>query len=432
MRFKMKQKITLLFFLLPLFLFAQPTPAPKQTEPILISGGTIHVGDGRVLENHLIAINGGKIEMVVSQTVGQGFPNYKIIDATGKHIYPGFIAPATVLGLVEIESVRATIDHTETGELNPNARAIIAYNTDSEVIPTVRGNGVLMSQIIPLGGTLSGQSSVVQLDAWNWEDAAYKTDEGVMLNWASAYSNSGWWAEPGDTHKNERYNEQVLRLTKLFDEAQAYAKKEIVTEKNLRLEAMKGLFDGSKKLYIHVSYAKAIVEAVVFAKKYNLQPTIVGGEDAYLITNFLKENNVAVILHRVQSLPMRTDDDYDQPYKNAIALQNAGIRYCLSMDGGWQQRNLPFQAGQAVGAGLDYEKAVGAISLNAAKILGIDKICGSIEQGKEATLFISEGDALDMRTNKVTQAFIQGRNVILDDKQKLLYRRFQEKYKQKK
>ena len=424
----------ILFFLLsiPFFALAQPTPAPKQNEPILISGGTIHTGDGRVLENHFIAVRDGKIESVISQTVGRNFPNYKIIDASGKQIYPGFIAPNTILGLMEMESVRATIDHTEVGDFNPNARTIVAYNTDSEVQPTVRGNGVLMAQIIPSGGTISGQSSVVQLDAWNWEDAAIRTDEGLFLNWASAYNSSGWWAEPGNISKNDRYNEQITALEKLFSEAAAYAKKDISTEKNLRFEAMKGIFDSSKTLYINASYAKQITEAVLFAKKYGIRPVIVGGEDAYMITAFLKENNVPIVLNRAQTLPQRTDDDYDQSYKNATQLQKDGILFCFSMDGTWQQRNLPFQAGQAIGAGLNYEDAVKGLTLNAAKIFGIDKTCGSISEGKDATLFISEGDALDMKTNKVTYALIQGRTIVLDDKQKALYRRFQEKYKQKK
>ncbi len=426
--------IRILFFLigLPFFAAAQPTPAPKQNEPILISGGTIHVGDGRVLENHFIAIRDGKIEAVVAQTVGRDFLNYQKIDATGKHIYPGFIAPTTILGLVEMESVRATIDHTEVGDFNPNARTIVSYNTDSEVQPTVRGNGVLMAQIMPMGGVISGQSSVVQLDAWNWEDAAYKTDEGLFMTWPSAYSNSGWWAEPGDIKKNEKYNEQIVGLEKLFSEAAAYARKDIFTEKNLRFEGMKGIFDGSKTLYINASYAKAITEAVLFAKKYAIRPVIVGGEDAYRVTSFLKENNISVILNRVQTLPQRNDDDYDQPYKNAVQLQKDGVLFCFSMDGSWQQRNLPFQAGQAIGAGMNYEDAVKGLTLNAAKILGIDKTCGSISENKDATLFISDGDALDMKTNKISFALIQGRSLVLDDKQKALYRKFQEKYKQKK
>jgi imidazolonepropionase-like amidohydrolase len=410
-------------------IFAQPTPAPKQSQPILISGGTIHVGNGQTLENQWIAIKDGKIEFIIGQQEGRNFPNYTIIDAKGKHIYPGFIAPCTTLGLVEIESVRATIDNAETGWLNPNARAIIAYNTDSEVSPTVRGNGILLAQIMPSGGLLSGSTSLVQLDAWNWEDAAYKIDEGLVMNWPSPYAGGGWWAEPEEIKKDDKYKEQIQSLTRLFDEASAYAKKTNAAEKNLRLEAMRGIFDGSKNLYIHAAYSKAITEAVIFAKKYGITPVITGGEDSWMLTDFLKEHKVSVILQRVQNLPMRTDDDIDQPYKTAMLLAKAGIPFCFSMRGAWQQRNLPFQAGQSVGYGLDYETAVKALTLDAAKIFRIDSTCGSIEQGKDATLFISEGDALDMKTNKIKYALIQGRTISLDDKQKMLHRRFQEKYK---
>lgn len=424
-----------LLFALSIFikfqLLAQPVPAPKQTQPILISGGTLHIGNGQVLENQSIAIKDGKIEMVNAAQAGRSFTGYKEINAKGKHIYPGFIAPGTNLGLVEIESIRATIDNVETGYLNPNARAIIAYNTDSEVTPTIRNNGTLMAQIIPSGGLISGQSSIVQLDAWNWEDAAYKTDEGLMMNWPSNYSGGGWWAEPSEIKKEDKYKEYVQNIVSLFEEASAYAKKTNTIEKNLRLEAMRGLFDGSKRLYINVVYAKGISEAVLFAKKFGITPVIVGGEDAWLLTEFLKEQKVSVILQRVQSLPLRNDDAIDQPYRNAAILAKAGIPFCFSMDGAWQQRNLPFQAGQSIGYGLGYEDAVKALTLDAAKILGIAATCGSIEQGKDATLFISEGDALDMRTNKVTYAMIQGRELTLDDKQKGLHRRFLEKYKQK-
>ena len=427
----MKHCFLFIGVLLQISVWAQPVPAPKQSQPILISGGTVHIGNGQVLDNQLIAVKDGKIELIAGAQIGRSFAGYKQIDAKGKHIYPGFIAPATNLGLVEIESIRATIDNVETGTFNPNARTIISYNTDSEVTPTVRNNGTLMAQIIPSGGLISGQSSVVQLDAWNWEDAAYKSDEGLIMNWPNAYSGGGWWAEPAEIKKDDRYKEQVQSLTRLFDEAAAYAKKTSVMEKNLRFEAMKGLFDGSKQLYINVAYAKGISESVLFAKKYNITPIIVGGEDCWLLTDFLKENKISVILQRVQSLPLRNDDDIDQPYKNAAILAKAGIPFCFSMDGAWQQRNLPFQAGQSVGYGLTYEGAVKALTLDAAKILRIDATCGSIEQGKDATLFISEGDALDMRTNKVTYALIQGRELVLNDKQKDLYRRFQEKYKQK-
>ena len=414
--------------------FAQPVPAPKQVRPVLITGATVHVGDGRVLQGKSIAVVDGKIVTnpdlaAIEKKSGVAC---RVIEAKGKHIYPGFIAPFSLLGMVEVESVRATQDFNETGILNPNARAVVAYNTDSEVTPTVRNNGVLMAQIVPAGGLISGQSSVVQLDAWNWEDAAYKTDEGLVLNWPNQYSNSGWWAEPGEIKREDRYKENVQSIGRLFDEAAAYARKKNPESKNLRLEAMSGLFDGSKNLYIRVSFAKPIIEAVLFAKKYGINAVIVGAEDAWRITDFLKENNTRVILHRIQSLPLRSDDNLDQPYQQARLLSEAGIPFCFSMDGAWQQRNLPFQAGQSVAYGLSYEKAVQALSLDAARILGISQTTGSIEDGKDATLFISSGDALDMKSNKVEFAMIMGREIVLDDKQLGLYRRFGEKYQQEK
>ncbi|MFZ4542843.1 MAG: amidohydrolase family protein [Saprospiraceae bacterium] len=412
--------------------FTQPIPAKIAEMPYLITGVIVHVGNGEVLENQNVAVVNGRIEMNPDLASIGAKDRYKVIEAKGKHLYPGFIAPFSTLGLVEVEAVRATVDNVETGFLNPNARTIIAYNTDSEVTPTVRNNGVLLAQIVPSGGLICGQSSIVQLDAWNWEDAAYKSDEGLVMNWPNQFNNSGWWAEPGETTKEDRYKENVKSIIRLFDEAFAYSKSTNTEIKNLRLEAMKGLFDGSKNLYIKVSYAKPMTEAILFAQRYGIKPVIVGAEDAWRIADFLKVNKIQLILHRIQSLPLRNDDDVDQPYKQAMVLAQAGIPFCFSMDGAWQQRNLPFQAGQSVGYGLPYESAIQALTLDAARILKIDQKCGSIENGKEATFFISKGDALDMKTNLIEFAMIQGRRIVLDDKQSALYRKFNEKYQKHK
>ncbi len=408
-------------------LFSQPAPAPAQKEKIAIVGGTIHVGNGSVINNGCIIFEKGKI--IYAGTDLQKADGIKnIIDANGKQIYPGFICPATNLGLAEIEQVKATIDYQEIGSLNPNIRALTSYNTDSKIIPTVRSNGMLMAQVIPNGGVISGQSSIMQLDAWNWEDAVIKSDEGIFLNWPSPNPPRGRQEEPATPAPTDRYQNEINDITKYFDEAFAYSKKEYSMEKNLGFEAMRLLWTGQKKLYIRVNLAKAIIQSVQFAKKYKIIPVVVGGMDAWRVMDFLKLNNVAVILNEPHSLPNHEDDDIDQPYKNAKMLQDNGIQYCLSVNGFWQQRNLMFQAGEATAYGLGYEDAVASISLNAAKIMGVDQQCGSIEAGKDATFFISEGDALDMRGNNVTRAFIQGRDINLDNKQKELYRRFWSKY----
>jgi len=423
------QSLLFLFFT-TVYAQAQQTPAPPQSENILITGATAHLGNGTVIKNSAIAFEKGKLTIVADATTIRIDPtNYKTIDASGKHIYPGFIAPNTQLGLKEIAAVRATRDASEIGSLNPNLRAIIAYSTDSEVTPTVRSNGVLMAQIVPQGGRIPGQSSIVNLDAWNWEDAAYTTDEGIHLRWPRMFRFSGWWSSnPGEIKKNDKYEEQKNAFEQLFKDAQAYAKKDKASKVNLKLEAMRGLFDKSKTLYVHTQEMKTMTEAIFFAESFGVRLVLVGARESWMMTDLLKEKNISVVLDQVQSLPSRIDEDIDQPFKTPALLQEAGVDYCFSMDGFWQQRNLPFQAGQAVGYGLAYEDAVAALTLQTAKILGIDKTLGSLEIGKDATLFVSEGDALDMRTCKVTAAFIQGRMIDLDNKQKALYRKFKKKY----
>ena len=408
--------------------FSQNTPAPKQSESILIVGATAHLGTGEAIENSAIGFENGKITFVGKADAVDKSTFTKVINAEGKDVYPGFIAPNNQLGLVEIESVRATRDDREVGFINPSIRSIIAYNTDSKVTPTIRSNGVLLSQVTPLGGLIAGQSSVVQLDAWNWEDAAVQTDEGIWLSWPRYYTWTGWWAEQGEIKMNDNYNDQIQTIKDYFREAKAYATAKPSAEKNLKFEAMKGLFDKSKTLYVKVDFSKAMMEAVNFAKAADIKIVLVGANDAWMITDFLKTNDVPLIISQTHRLPSREDEDVDMPFKLPAILEEAGITYALMIQDMWQQRNLPFQAGHAVGYGLDYEKAVQSISLNPAKIMGIDKAYGSLEVGKSATLFISKGDVLDMRTSAVEQAFIDGRDIDLNNKHKVLYEKYKSKY----
>lgn len=408
-----------------------PVPAPPQKGAILIAGATAHLGNGSVIANSAIAFENGKISLVVdAATIRIDRTKYsKIYDASGKHVYPGLIAMATRLGLVEVDMVRSTQDYAETGSFNPNARALVAYNADSEVIPTVRSNGVLLAQIVPEGGILSGASSVVQLDAWNWEDAAYRADDGLVLNWPSPRVFGGFDSGNPAQQRNEQYDKTVQELHRFFGEAKAYLQKIAPEPKNPRFESLRNLFDKKQNLYVRVNNAKSIQEAVLFAEKYGLKPVLFGGNDAWMLTDFLKNHQVSIVLNATQRLPGRDDEDVDQPFKTAKILQDAGLVFSFSDAGAWRQRNLPFQAGQAVGFGLPKEAALSAITLNSAKILGIEARTGSLELGKDATLFISEGDVLDMRSCQVTAAFIQGREINLDNKQKELNRKFEEKYK---
>lgn len=425
----MRYILLILIFSISLQLGAQQTPAEKQTQTITIFGATAHIGNGEVIENSVIVFKNGKITFIGKSEDAPSMPDVgKIIKANGKHVYPGFIALESSLGLVEIGAVRATRDSRELGYLNPSLRSIIAFNTDSKVIPTVRSNGILLAHIVPAGGTMPGQSSVVQLDAWNWEDAAIATDIGIHLSWPSTYRRLGWWAEPGGIKPNENYKSEVDKIKMFFGEAKAYSNGSSPKQKNLKFEAMRGLFDGSKKLYIRAGQAKSMMAACLFAKEMNLDPVIVGADDSWLIADFLKEQNVEVILSAAHSLPDRKEDDIDITYKLPKILHEAGVTFAISNSGYYEQRNLPFQAGHAVGFGLPYEEAIKSITLSPAKILGIDNNYGSLEKGKSATLFISTGDVLDMRSSQVEDAFIDGRKIDLDNKQSALYRKFSDKY----
>lgn len=407
----------------------RPDPAPAQQKPIALMNGVAHLGTGEVIENSAILFADGKIQNVVDATRARlDLSGYEVIQIDGKHVYPGFILPYSNLGLREIDAVRATVDERETGSFNPNVRSLIAFNTDSDIIPTVRANGVLLVQTTPRGGLISGSSSVMQLDAWNWEDAVVKADDGLWMNWPSMYRRSGWWAEPGPVEKNKRYDEQKQEIRTFLTDAQTYGQT-TPEVKNLKLEAMQGVFDGTQQLYIKADEAKEIVEAVQLAKSFKIpNVVIVGGEDTYLVKELLKEHEVPVLLADLHRLPSRTADDVDLPYKLPGMLTKAGLKVGLLYDELRSNRNLPFFAGTAAGYGLSKEEALQLITKNTAEILGIGEQYGTLEEGKSATLFVSEGDALDMRTNQVIGAFIDGRQISLDNKQLQLYEQYSEKY----
>lgn len=403
------------------------TPALPQSKSILLMNGYAHLGNGKVIENAAIGFKDGKLTLVADARVIKLEQNAydTTINIAGKHVYPGIIAPNSTLGLVEIDAVRATDDMNEAGTYTPHVRSIIAYNTESKITTTVRSNGVLMGQITPRGNYISGTSSIVQFDAWNWEDAVYKEDDGVHLNWYAMFNR---WN--GKINKN--YDEKVAELKEFFTNAQAYCKEDNHEEKNLRFEAMREIFSGKQTLFIHANFVKEITEAIDFGKKFEIKKmVIVGGYDAWRVSNMLKDNNVAVILRRVHELPVHEDDDVYLPYKLPKLLFDAGVLFCLENSGDMEAmgtRNLPFYAGTAAAYGIDKEEALKLITLNTAKILGIDSTTGSLESGKDATLFISTGDALDVKTNNVIAAFIQGRHIDVDNHQKKLYRKYSEKY----
>ena len=421
----------LVFQLITNTIFAQnQAAASPQTKAIALTGATIHTAAGQVIENGVIVFNKGIITAIGGRETAYDKANTEIIDLVGKNIYPGLISPANELGLTEIDAVRSTNDMAEVGGINPHVRALVAYNTDSELIPTVRSNGILITQATPQGEIVAGMSSIMQLDGWNWEDAALKKDDGIHINWVGYFKRDfDYNTFTVSTKKNDKRDETLREVDKTFNDAIAYIKtKPAVT--NVKMEAMRGLFDGSKILYINADYGKEIIEAIQFAKSKGIKKIVItGGEESLLAADFLKENNIPVILNATHRLPNSADDDTDISYKLPYLLAQKGVLVGLGYIGlNWRTRNLPFLAGTVAGHGMDKEDALKLITANNAKILGIDRMVGTLEVGKHATLIVSAGDVLDMRTAKVEHAFIQGRKIDLDDKQKRLYRKYSEKY----
>lgn len=425
---------SLLFFFLVGNSIAQQTPADKQTTDYSIEGATAHLGNGKIIENALVMFSNGKIVFV-------GNANAKIarrgtvINAKGKHVYPGFIATNASIGLVEIDAVKASDDEDEIGANNPHIRSLVAYNAESKVVESMRPNGVLMAQITPRGGTISGTSSVVQLDAWNWEDASIKTDDAIHINWPTSFTSGRWWlGEDPALRPDKEYPKKINDIQSYFANAKTY----LASDKNkmhLPYEATKGLFEGSKKLFIHVNGQKEITDAITITKELGIKNiVIVHGDEADKVADLLVKNNIAVVLERPHRNPENEDDAYDYTYTIAKNLTDKGVIVALGMEGQMERmntRNLPFYAGTFAAFGLDKEVALQLLTSNSAKILGIDDMVGTLEVGKDATLFVSEGDALDMRGNILTDAFIQGRKISLETHQTKLWKRYSNKYKTK-
>lgn len=416
---------------------ASNIPAPPQNGAILLLGATAHLGNGQVINNAAIGFNGGKITLVADGNTSRiDRSQYKqVIDVSGKHVYPGFILASTNVGLIEVGSLDDTNDSAEdSGPYNPSVRALVAYNTDSEVIPTMRFNGILTVQATPQGGVVSGQSTVVQLDAWNWEDAAYRADDAMHLNWPARVTSPRWWMGETEARPNPNYDKTIQDIEQWLTDAVAYGKLEKREHINLGLAATQGLFDGSKALFIHTDDAKAIVQSVKLGQQYGVKRmVIVGGGEALLVKDFLVENKIPVILDQIHELPNRDHEDTVLPYKMAKAFYDAGIDFCIGIRTETNRaRNLPFTVGTAVAYGLPYEEGIKSITGNAARILGVGDQCGTLEVGKDATLFVSAGDALDMRGNIVEHIFIQGRQVQLSGRQQQLYEKYSTKYGQMK
>lgn len=429
-------KNLLIIFLLTLTVFAnEQIPAPPQKNPIILKNGFIHTISNGVIEGSIL-FNKGKIIRIAKYITPP--KDCEVIDLNGKHVYPGMIAAVSGLGLVEINAVAVTNDHSERGDFNPNVRTNVAFNPDSEIIPTTRSNGILIANVIPASGLVSGQSSVMMLDGWTWENATLSSPSGLHINWPNMNSRS---RTENDKKRLKAAKQQLDDLEKMIKDARAYARlrqtksrsAENYHNEDLRWESMIPYVEKKLPIFVHANEIRQIEASISWANRHNLKIVIVGGKDAWRTTDLLVKNKIPVIYEGVTSLPFRRFEDYDQAYKTPSILYEKGVQFCIS-DYGYagraeQIRNLPYQASMAASYGLPKEAAFRAVTLSVAEILGIDKEVGSLEEGKDATLFISDEDPLEIRTN-IIQAFIQGKKIDMGDRHKSLYSKYKEKYRQ--
>ena len=414
-------------------------PGTDQKRPILLRGGTLHTVTGDVLEEHDLLFAEGKIITIDEQI--QPSPETDVLDIYGKHVIPGFIAGYTRIGLTEISAVKQTNDHSETGEINPNVRANVAYNPDSDLIPVTRSNGVLVINSAPSSGRIPGQSSVMMMDGWTWEDATLKHPTALNVNWPSMRFDFRKNAKKKEKEQREEYNKSLREMDLLVRNVRAYHHRKNAKERkaehkqktDLRLESMIPFIVFKNPIHIKANDVRQIEAAVKWSNKHDLNIVIVGGRDAWMITEILVENNIPIIILGVQTTPRRRFEPIHTPYKIPSMLQKAGVHFCISLDPGYPMdghvRTLPDEAMRAASWGLTKDQALRAITLSAAEILGVDDHVGSLDLGKDATFFISENEPLTQNNHPI-KAYIKGREIDLSDRQKNLWNKYKEKYRQ--
>jgi imidazolonepropionase-like amidohydrolase len=428
----MRQYWYLFLGLLPALVSASDEiPGPPQKEPIAIVGATIHPISGPDIEQGTILFDQGRIIELGRNVTPPS--NARIIQGSGRHVYPGLIGAHTALGLEEVEYISATVDDREFGDINPNLRVDKAYNPDSELIPVTRSNGVLMVITTPKGGLLSGMAALMMLDGWTQEDVTLKPSVGLVVQWPAMIIADGENAE-------KRRKTRDLRLRKLhnaFADARAYdIAKSAEAQAGIpyhdvdgRWEAMRPVLRGEVSVFIVANTVDRIRAAVHFADTQQLKIVLVGGAEAWMVTDLLKARNIPVILEAVNRLPERRHDAYDAAYTLPRQLSDAGIRFAIGNTDEANERHLASHAAQAVAFGLPMEEALKALTLYAAQICGADDRVGSLEAGKDATLIITDGNPLEYTTS-VEQAFIQGRDVQLTNRHTRLYDKYRERYRQ--
>ena len=404
-------------------------PGAPQRQPIAIRGATLHLVDRPVQTQSSLLFEDGTITAIGKQI--QLPETVREIDGTGLHVYPGLFDAMTDLGLREISAVDVTVDRSERGEENPNVRSWVAVNPDSELIPVARAGGVLVGHVAPGGQWLRGQSAVMTLDGWTAAEMNVKAPSALCVDWSAMHPRGD---DPEDVAKERE--QKFKELDDLLDRARRYrSARQNASDvpSDIRLESLLPVIDGELPLIAEADRLEAIESAVAYAQSQSLKLIIYGGYDAAECADLLKAYDVPVLIAGTYRLPQRRGDAYDAPFTLPDRLLQAGVEFAICGEGpGYpggaaNARNLPYHAGNAVAYGLPREQAVRAITLSPAEILGVGDRLGSLTVGKDATLIVVDGDVLETASN-VLHAFVQGRQVDLSSKHKMLYEKYRQKY----
>ena len=413
--------------------FAQQIGNPPAQQGVLPQRGTFAIRNARIvtvsgpeIENGTVVIRDGKIEAVgASVNVPAGA---QTIDGRGLSVYPGMIDAGTNMGLVEVpQGANGTVDLSEVGELNPNAKAIVAVNPHSAHIAVTRVEGVTNTLTAPAGGLISGQAALINLLGTSPKEMAVVPYAALVINYPRVAGGraefGGFQQAPTNLSETLEANARELeRVRKMLRDADAYGRAQDAYAKDhslprpdesVMLESLAPYVRGERPVIFRADREAEIRGAIRFAEEMKLKPIILGGDDAWKVASLLKDKDVPVILTGVFSLPVREDDYYDSLYENPAKLQQAGVRFCISTgDPGAEVRNLPLYAGMAAAYGLSKSDALKAVTLYPAQIMNVADRLGSIEPGKMANLVVTDGDLLEIRTH-IRYLFIDGRPVVL-------------------
>ncbi len=405
-----------------------------RAETIALTGGTVHTVSGPTLENATVVIRDGKIAAVGAGVAAPA--DAKLISCAGKHVYPGMISSNTVLGLTEVSSVLGTNDYQETGDVNPNIRAEVEINPESDLLPVSRVAGVTSALVVPRGGAISGTSALVHLDGWTQEDMTVRSPVGLHVSWPSMTTVRAFFETRSEEDQKKAREAAIDAIRRAFEDARAYWKARGAEgaagiprhDRDVKWDAMGKALRGEIPVMFHANTLAQIRAALRFADEQKLPKLVlVGGDDAWRLADELRQRDVAVICDATLATPARRYEPYDEAFALPAKLQAAGVRFCVSDGGGAMNaanaRNLPQHAAMAAAFGLPRDEALKSVTLYPAQILGVADRLGSIEPGKIADLVIASGDPLEITTT-VEQVYIGGKAVSMETRHTRLFHKY--------